>query len=158
MSGLRSGESVTKWVDVPSALMTLVFSANLVISVLYRSDSLALKDVGNVIVVPGVLLLSYALLHLKGGFFRETAPKLGHLVKGGPYRFCRHPVYLAFIMMMVGIDLALGSALGLGLTVVLAAPSALYRANVEDRLLRQRFGEEWEEHARHVGFFFPGLG
>jgi protein-S-isoprenylcysteine O-methyltransferase Ste14 len=33
----------------------------------------------------------------------------------------------------------------------------VYGARVEDRLLKGRFGKEWEEYARKVGFILPKL-
>jgi len=49
------------------------------------------------------------------------------------------------------------SAIGIMFTLVLSVPSLIYRAKVEDELLRNKFGEEWENYADEVGFLFPRL-
>jgi protein-S-isoprenylcysteine O-methyltransferase Ste14 len=42
-------------------------------------------------------------------------------------------------------------------TLLLLIPSAVYRARVEDRLLREMFGAEWVAYAERVGFLLPRL-
>ncbi len=49
----------------------------------------------------------------------------------------------------------LGSTIGVAFTVFLSIPSAVYRARVEDRLLKEKFGEQWERYAERVGFILP---
>ncbi|MFQ6095114.1 MAG: methyltransferase family protein [Candidatus Bathyarchaeia archaeon] len=97
----------------------------------------------------------YVLLYLRSGFFGETEPKLDFLITKGPYGFCRHPQYLSFIIMILGFDLMFGSIIGIVFTLVLSIPSVVYRARKEDKLLREKFGEEWENYADEVGFLFP---
>ena len=59
--------------------------------------------------------------------------------------------------MTLGIDLMVRSVLGIVCTLALSTPSAVYRARVEDRLLRKKFGKEWEDYADRVGFLLPRL-
>jgi protein-S-isoprenylcysteine O-methyltransferase Ste14 len=42
-------------------------------------------------------------------------------------------------------------------TLFLSIPSVVYRARVEDRLLREKFGAEWVAYAERVGFLIPKL-
>lgn len=51
----------------------------------------------------------------------------------------------------------LRSAIGIAFTLILSIPSVVYRARIEDRLLRNKFGQEWENYAGKVGFLFPRL-
>lgn len=103
----------------------------------------------------GSLFFVYVLLYLRSGFFGETEPKLNHLFTRGPYRFCRHPQYLSFIIIIFGFDLVFRSILGILFTLTLSIPSAAYRGKVEDRMLKKKFGKEWENYAEQVGFLFP---
>lgn len=50
-----------------------------------------------------------------------------------------------------------GSVPGVASTLFLSIPSAVYRDRVEDRLLREKFGEQWEDYAEKVGFFLPKM-
>lgn len=49
------------------------------------------------------------------------------------------------------------SHLGIVWILALSTTSVVYRARVEDRLLRKKFGKEWEDYADHVGFLPPRL-
>ena len=64
---------------------------------------------------------------------------------------------LSFIIIIVGIDLMLRSATGIVFALVLSFPSLIYRAKLEDELLRKKLGNEWENYAYKVGFLFPRL-
>jgi len=135
--------------------MVLCFTTN-VIACLYDRNSIPMqREVGILVFAIGSVLFVYSTLYLRSGFFGETEPMLENLVTEGPYRLCRHPVYLSFIVMTLGIDLAIRSIVGLVLTFALAIPSAVYRAIVEKRSLKAKFGDLWSNYAREVGFMFP---
>ncbi|MDH5792370.1 MAG: isoprenylcysteine carboxylmethyltransferase family protein [Candidatus Bathyarchaeota archaeon] len=148
-----SGRSV----DLPSLLMALLFSANMVVAFWDPFRSMGFATTGKVLMVVSAVIFVYTVAYLRRGFFGETEPVLEHLVTGGPYRFCRHPLYLSFIVLILGLDLWLGSVLGVAHTLFLSIPSAVYRARVEDKLLREKFGVEWVAYAERVGFLIPKL-
>lgn len=77
------------------------------------------------------------------------------LIRHGPYRFVRHPIYAALLLLFTGAELALGSWL-----VVLVVPVyclLAWQAGREEALLRQAF-QEYNEYARSTGRFFPKTG
>ncbi len=138
-------------------MMVLLFTANIVVAFWDPFRSRVFAMAGETLIVVGAVLFFYTIAYLRRGFFGETEPVLDHLVTGGPYSFCRHPLYLGFIILIFGLDLWLGSALGVAHTLLLSVPSVVYRARVEDRLLREKFGAEWAAYAERVGFFLPKL-
>lgn len=142
-------------VDSPSLFMVLSFAANLIICFLDPIEVSVSKDIGVALLICGSLIFVYVLLYLRSGFFGETEPKLDFLITKGPYRFCRHPLYLSFIIMILGIDLMFRSVMGIVFTLVSSIPSVVYRARIEEGLLKNKFGEEWENYADKVGFLFP---
>jgi len=144
-------------VDLPSLFMVLAFTSNLIVCYFDPFETLGLKEIGIALFVSGCLFFIYVLLYLRSGFFGETEPKLDFLITTGPYRFCRTPQYLSFIIMMPGFDLMFRSVVGGVFTLTLSIPSTVYRAIVEDRLLRKKFGKEWENYVEKVGFLFPKL-
>jgi len=148
------GEILTK-IDLPSLLMVLSFTANMSIGFFDPTEVPVPKETGLAILVLGSLFFVYVLLYLRRGFFGKTKPMLDHLVTRGPYRFCRHPQYLSFIIMIFGFDLMFRTILGVFFTLTLSIPSLVYRGRVEDRLLKKKFGKEWEKYAHRVGFLFP---
>ncbi|MFB0567810.1 MAG: isoprenylcysteine carboxylmethyltransferase family protein [Candidatus Bathyarchaeia archaeon] len=142
-------------IDLPSLFMILSFTANLIVCFFGPIEIPFPKEIGTALLMSGFLIFFYVLLYLRSGFFGETEPKLDFLITKGPYGFCRHPQYLSFIIIILGIDLMFRSLIGLVFTFALSIPSMFYRAKIEDKLLRDKFGKEWENYAHKVGFLFP---
>ena len=63
------------------------------------------------------------------------------LVTWGPYRNVRHPSYLAYFIMFHGLFLI--SLTWIALVPLIAIPGYLQIANEEERMLTQRFGDEY---------------
>jgi protein-S-isoprenylcysteine O-methyltransferase Ste14 len=73
------------------------------------------------------------------------------IVKSGPYRFSRNPIYLAFSLLVLGIACALNS---LWLLATLAAAVSVMSFVViprEERYLERRFGAEYLDYKAQVG-------
>ena len=153
----KRGKMTKSSVDLPSLFMVLSFTINIFIGFLDPTEIQVSKEVGVVFLICGGLIFVYVLLYLRSGFFGETEPKLDFLVTKGPYRFCRHPQYLSFIIIILGLDLMFRSIMGIVFTFMISIPSVVYRAKIEDELLRNNFGEEWENYADKVGFLLPKL-
>ncbi len=78
------------------------------------------------------------------------------LVTWGPYRYVRHPSYLGYFLMFIGLYL-LWPALPT-LVPLVAIPSYHRLTFEEERLLEARFGEEYHEYRKRTGRFLPKLG
>jgi protein-S-isoprenylcysteine O-methyltransferase Ste14 len=79
------------------------------------------------------------------------------LVTHGPYRWIRHPFYIAMLLAVIAISLVAANwflaVTGVGVFAILAV-----RASTEERNLVARFGKEYEEYTRQTGRFVPRLG
>ncbi len=84
---------------------------------------------------------------------RGAEPDDGPLSEAGPYRFCRHPLYLGGHLILWGLALA---PLGLA-TAILGSAYLLIGAVLEERDLRARYGEPYENYCRRVPFLLPRL-
>jgi protein-S-isoprenylcysteine O-methyltransferase Ste14 len=78
------------------------------------------------------------------------------LVTNGPYCWIRHPGYLGFIGMAVGLAVGLSSLTGL-LGVILLTAGFLFRCQVEERMLIQAFGEQYVTYAKSTGQIIPRI-
>ena len=77
------------------------------------------------------------------------------LAWGGLYRWIRHPMYLGDGILYLG--LACLGPLPVSLPLLLLAWMALYRqARFEDRLMADRFPEDFKQWQQHSGLLWPG--
>jgi protein-S-isoprenylcysteine O-methyltransferase Ste14 len=82
----------------------------------------------------------------------------GHtLIRDGPYRFVRNPIYTGMFGMLLATGMAAGRWIPLLVAIVLFAAGTYIRIRSEERLLRQAFGSEFEEYARKVPALVPGI-
>ncbi len=114
-----------------------------------------LIKLGVIIVVFGMLIVFWATIYIKKAILGEIEPKLNILIKNGPYRFIRHPVYLGMTIALLGVPLSLGNWLGIIAVFLLFLPSEIYRAKLEEKKLAIKFGTEWEYYVKRTNFILP---
>jgi protein-S-isoprenylcysteine O-methyltransferase Ste14 len=114
------------------------------------------------VVAAAVLLLLAALLswtatHSLGAQLRfDAAIGAEHeLIRKGPYRIMRHPVYGSMLCLLWGIG-AVITPIGLfvAATVVFLIGTEI-RVQIEDRLLKERFGEGFRDYQRSTSAYIP---
>jgi protein-S-isoprenylcysteine O-methyltransferase Ste14 len=113
------------------------------------------KPLGISLVFIGMALVGWAALYIKEAIGGEVEPRLEVLVKEGPYRFVRHPVYLGMTIAFIGVAFAFRSITGLIGVFVLVVPTEIYRAKLEEKALAQKFGAKWENYSKKTGFILP---
>jgi protein-S-isoprenylcysteine O-methyltransferase Ste14 len=120
-------------------------------------ENLNRKILGLIIVYLGMAIVVWAVWHLRKGIFGGIEPEKNHLVKTGPYKHIRHPVYLGMTIAMLGIPIFFVSWMGLLAVLIIFLPTEIYRAILEEKLLASKFGKEWDEYKGKSGFLFPPL-
>jgi protein-S-isoprenylcysteine O-methyltransferase Ste14 len=105
----------------------------------------------------GVENINFALGHMFGisSGFGATLYQDHKLIRNGPYRFVRHPMYLAVILAAFGALLIFRTW-----AMVLFSLSSLVvivRAQREEQLLADEFGEEWNTYRQEVNGWLPTL-
>ena len=82
----------------------------------------------------------------------------GHLlIQDGPYRFVRNPIYTGMLGMLLATGLVVAKWVPLVLAIALFIVGTWIRIRSEENLLREAFGEKFEEYARRVSAFIPGI-
>ena len=114
--------------------------------------------IGLALVVLGIVFALWAIATLGRHYDLELEIHRDHeLVRKGPFRFVRHPVYTGLALHFAGACLATGTLVLIVGTVAVTYPALYLRAKTEERLLRQRFGAAYDEYARDVGMLVPLL-
>jgi|SRR5580704_17758316 protein-S-isoprenylcysteine O-methyltransferase Ste14 len=73
------------------------------------------------------------------------------IVKSGPYRFSRHPIYLAFSLLVLGVACARNSLWLLGTLAAAVSLMSFIVIPREERYLERRFGTEYLDYKAKVG-------
>jgi len=122
----------------------------------------ALSPFTSYTLVPGLVLTSmgYGLfiwsVIARGRYAVSWAmPEDQRLVTWGPYRYVRHPSYLGYFLMFLGLFFLWPTLFSL---VPLAAILGYWRVvPAEERVLLERFGNAYAEYQKRTGRFFPKL-
>jgi protein-S-isoprenylcysteine O-methyltransferase Ste14 len=103
----------------------------------------------------GIGLAIWARYHLAEYWSARITIKEGHqLIRTGPYRRLRHPIYTGLILATIGSALVIDHwrcVLG----VLLVTVGYCFKAKREEAMLEKQFGEAFQEHRKHTGFLFP---
>jgi len=105
----------------------------------------------NLLLILAGLLNIVGLVALRRSFAIMAEARV--LVRTGPYRWVRHPMYAAHFVIFLCVLLQRFAPLSLGLYLVFVAGQVL-RANIEERKLAATF-PEYEEYRRSTGMFLP---
>lgn len=108
--------------------------------------------VSTTIIVVGILLIIFGWRQI----FKARRKSQGQLVTTGLYSRIRHPQYLGFFLLTLGMLLEWPTLFTLVLWPVLVV--VYYRlAKDEDKEIEEQFGEEFREYKRSVPAFLPRL-
>jgi protein-S-isoprenylcysteine O-methyltransferase len=86
---------------------------------------------------------------------RATVQPGVQLVRSGPYRWIRHPMYAAALLWAIGWPLIIGSLLGAAVTLLILLPALLRRIGREETDLRRVFGEEYVAYSTQTRRLLP---
>ena len=76
------------------------------------------------------------------------------LIKHGIYKHIRHPISLAVLIYVPGMPLIFSSLYGFLLTLGLI-PLILYRIKIEEKMLIEKFGNEYREYMKKTKKIIP---
>jgi len=106
----------------------------------------------------GFLLLAvWARRHLGKNWSAEVRIAVGHqLVRTGPYRFVRHPIYTAMLGMFLGTAISSSQYHALvGLAILVLA--YMRKTRLEEQILRKTFAADFDAYRRDTWALVPLL-
>lgn len=111
---------------------------------------------GVVITTLGILGYIVSILYLWKNWSFSASIKEGHkLVKTGPYRYIRHPIYSSLILVFVGSGLLVSNYIIILCTSIVGFVYYL-RARKEEQLLKEEF-PEYNKYINETKMLIPGL-
>jgi len=125
----------------------LFFLALFIFALIRRRDQLCIW--GSILAIPSFALWFVAKLDLGSSF--TARPEARSLVTWGLYSRIRHPIYFFSTLAMLGIAICLRSR-RFDLYLVALVIVQLWRIRLEERALRDKFGEAYLAYRRRTWF------
>ena len=137
------------------ALVWLPISPIKILSERFLPDAAWPFWVGAMLTLAGLLFTVLARVHLGRNWSGTVTVKQDHaLITSGPYRFVRHPIYTGLLLALAGTALARGEWRGV-VAVALAFVAFWRKLRIEERWMREQFGEAYEEYRGRVAALIP---
>jgi protein-S-isoprenylcysteine O-methyltransferase Ste14 len=112
---------------------------------------------GLVLTVAGVAFAIWARFALGRNWSGTVTIKQDHvLIRHGPYRFVRHPIYSGILLAMAGTALGYGRA-GCLIGLAMALLSLWIKSRKEEEFMIGQFGAQYIQYRREVKALIPGL-
>ncbi len=102
-------------------------------------------------------LLSWTAARSLGRQFRfDAAIDSAHmLVRSGPYRAIRHPIYTSMFCVLLATGIVVSPLKLLLVSIAVFIAGTFIRMKIEDRLLQAQFGAEFLQYQQRVPGFLP---
>jgi protein-S-isoprenylcysteine O-methyltransferase Ste14 len=110
---------------------------------------------GTALVVLGLAFAIWARVYLGRNWSANVTLKQEHeLIRSGPYRWVRNPIYTGILVAIAGSALARGRWGG-AIALLIAFGSFWYKVSIEERVLQDAFGGDYDEYRRKVKSLIP---
>jgi protein-S-isoprenylcysteine O-methyltransferase Ste14 len=102
-------------------------------------------------------LLSFTATRALGRHLRfDAALSPDHkLIRTGPYRLIRHPIYTSMLCLILGTGFMIASPILFIAAILVFLIGTEIRVHVEDKLLATRFGDEFRSYQQTVSAYIP---
>ena len=109
-----------------------------------------------VLVIASLWIMSAAVRVLGKQWSLQARVLEGHaLIREGPYRFVRHPIYTGMLGMLIAAGLVHSHWTGFVIAVAFYGIGTAIRVHSEEKLLREQFGEKFDDYKRNVPAVIP---
>ena len=112
---------------------------------------------GIILTTAGLGFATWARIHLGKFWSSMVMVKAGHhLIRTGPYRIVRNPMYTGMLAALVGAAIAIGllmAFIALGIIVI----GIWLKIKAEEEILEEKFGDEYLQFKREVKALIPSI-
>ena len=114
-----------------------------------------LNTIAILLIIIAIVLNQVAVRSL-GRFFDRLVIKSEHkLLTTGIYSYIQHPIYTSYIVLFGSFCLLLHSLLSIGLLAVVCLVWFSNRISIEEKMLSQQFGNEYQAYQQKTKKLFP---
>jgi protein-S-isoprenylcysteine O-methyltransferase Ste14 len=157
----NEGKKIFVFKVVISIILTLIIIGYLFnlrfVKIFTLSTLMLLKWTGFIIGGISLLFWTWAQLVLGNDWRVNYQLNENHkLITNGPYRKIRHPLYTAMIIWCIGISILTTNLIFIGFSL-LSITFLLIRIPKEEKMLIDKFGNEYKEYIKRTGRFFPKI-
>jgi protein-S-isoprenylcysteine O-methyltransferase Ste14 len=121
----------------------------------------AVRAIGVVLIAAGGIVMVMAFVRFPaegtGTPFPTNPPSSRQVIVGGPYRYVRNPMYVAFFAANIGQALLLSRPVLLTYAVALLIALIAFARMYEEPTLARRFGAQYEAYRKQVPGWWPRL-
>jgi len=126
-----------------------------VLGLRFVPEGSAAEYIGAALGILGLLFAIWARFTIGRNWSAMATVTQDHeLIRRGPYGIVRHPIYSGLMLATLGTAIAYGEVAGL-LSVVLIVIAWGYKARLEESLMREQFGAQYDEYQHHVKGLIP---
>jgi protein-S-isoprenylcysteine O-methyltransferase Ste14 len=111
---------------------------------------------GTAVIALGGVLACWAQAYFRSWRYLAKLDQGHQLATGGPFRYLRHPIYLALNLMALGSALWVPT-LPMWIAFALMLLGSDLRARAEEALLARAFGSTYTDYCKGTRRFIPGL-
>jgi protein-S-isoprenylcysteine O-methyltransferase Ste14 len=113
---------------------------------------------GLVFILCGLIVRWIAIVSLKHQFTVDVSITKDHrIINTGIYRVVRHPAYAGSLLSFFGLGLCFANYLTILIMFPPICSAFLYRIHVEERALRDNFGDEYANYCASTKRLIPGV-
>lgn len=139
--------------------ITVSMTAGILCAIHIRAQitpSLILPYLGIAFILIGMAIRFFAIRTL-GKFFTVNLAlhQDQHLIQTGLYRYIRHPSYAGSLLSFIGFALTLNNWLSLVVIVIPILGTFINRIVIEEKLMLQKFGHEYEDYMKKTKRLIP---
>jgi len=119
--------------------------------------SIPIMTAGLAVVAMGLFLTIWARRCLGRNWSGEISIKVDHqLIRSGPYKLLRHPIYTGLLTMYVGTAIVTGERLAM-IGLAMAFFAYWRKIRLEEANLNVAFGSDYDAYRRETWALVPGL-
>ena len=120
------------------------------------SKNAAIKYIGIAVIYFGILLRLASIVGLGRFFTVDVTIRKDHKLKtDGLYQFLRHPSYFASLLTFIGFGISLNNWLSLLLVTAAVIVVFRMRIDIEEKILIEQFGDEYQAYRKRVKGLIP---